>query len=371
MIASAASGVMSGFMRWHQSTRNGEIPKYLVVRWRGYACLVRMLVDRHHRPLRDLRISITDRCNFRCRYCMPAEVFGPGYAFLPREDLLTYEEIERLAGMVVSMGVRKVRVTGGEPLIRRGVEDLVKMLASLRGLDDLALTTNGVLLARHAEALRLSGLHRVTVSLDALDEEVFSRMNGVGARVERVLEGIAEAKSCGLGVKVNTVVQRGVNESEILPLVRWGRERGIPVRFIEFMDVGETNGWRMEQVVSAQEIIELVSREFSLEKVNPAHEGEVARRYRFRGEGGEVGFITSVTQPFCGGCNRLRLSAEGKLFTCLFAENGFDVRELLRSGSEETLRLVLEGIWNDRTDRYSEERGPRKTNKVEMSYIGG
>ena len=354
-----------------QSTRNEKIPKYLVASYRGYARLEWMLLDQHHRPLRDLRISITDRCNFRCRYCMPAEVFGSNYTFLPREELLTYEEIERLAGPTVPLGVRKVRLTGGEPLLRRGVEDLVGMLASLKGVDDLALTTNGVLLAHHAEALRRAGLQRVTVSLDALDEEVFVRMNGVGARMERVLAGIESAKSCGLSVKINTVVQRGVNESEILPLVRWGKEQDIPVRFIEFMDVGETNGWRMEQVVPAREMMEVVEQEFPLEELSPSHEGEVARRYGFREGRGEVGFISSVTQPFCRGCNRLRLSAEGKLFTCLFSASGFDVRELLRSGKESRLRLVLEGIWQGRTDRYSEERGSKKQRKVEMSYLGG
>ncbi len=302
---------------------------------------------------------------------MPAEVFGPDYAFLPREELLTYEEIERLVRLTVPLGVEKVRLTGGEPLLRRGVEDLVGMLASVRGVEDLALTTNGVLLARHAEALQRSGLHRVTVSLDALDEEVFVRMNGVGARMERVLAGIQSAKSCGLGVKVNTVVQRGVNESEILPLVRWGKEQDIPVRFIEFMDVGETNGWRMEQVVPAREMMEMVEREFSLEELSPSQEGEVARRYGFSGGQGEIGFISSVTQPFCRGCNRLRLSAEGKLFTCLFSASGFDVRGLLRSGEESRVRSALEGIWRERTDRYSEERGSREQRKVEMSYIGG
>jgi cyclic pyranopterin phosphate synthase len=329
-------------------------------------------LDQLQRPVRDLRISVTDRCNFRCRYCMPAEVFGPEYRFLPREEILRFEEIERLARVAVSLGVRKVRLTGGEPLLRRGVDDLVGMLATIEGLEDLAITTNGVLLAHHAEALRLAGLDRVTVSLDALDASVFARMNGVGAKVERVLAGIETAQVFGLGVKVNTVVQRGVNEGEILPLVRWARERLVPVRFIEYMDVGETNGWRMEHVVPSREIREAIAAEFPLEDLAPVHHGEVARRYGFRDGRGEVGIISSVTQPFCRGCTRLRLSAEGKLFTCLFAGEGFDVRALLRSGAGDgDVRAAVEGLWQARTDRYSEERGQGAPHKVEMSYIGG
>lgn len=333
--------------------------------------LGRMVVDQFKRPMRDLRISITDRCNFRCRYCMPAEVFGPDYAFLPRDEILRYEEIERFVRLAVSMGVRKVRLTGGEPLLRRGVEDLVGMLAAIEGGEDLALTTNGVLLAHHAEGLRLAGLGRVTVSLDALDPEVFAQMNGVGAKVDRVLAGIESALAFGLGVKINAVVQRGVNEGEILPLVRWGRERGIPVRFIEYMDVGETNGWKMEHVVTAQEIRAEIEREFPLRELVPTNVGEVARRYGFADESGEVGIIASVTQPFCGACNRLRLSAEGKLYTCLFAGSGTDVRALLREGRDEALQELLGVLWGQRTDRYSELRGENSPHKVEMSYIGG
>jgi cyclic pyranopterin phosphate synthase len=304
---------------------------------------------------------------------MPAEVFGPNYKFLPREQVLRYEEIERFVRLSVEVGVRKVRLTGGEPLLRRGVEDLVGMLATVDGVEDLALTTNGVLLAHHAEGLRLAGLNRVTVSLDALDCEVFARMNGVGAKVDRVLAGIESARAFGLGVKINAVVQRGVNEGEILPLVRWGREREVPVRFIEFMDVGETNGWRMEHVVPSREIRKRIEEEFPLVDLVPTHAGEVARRYGFRDGGGEVGFISSVTEPFCGGCNRIRLSAEGKLFTCLFAEKGTDVRQLLREegGGDEKLGALLESLWGQRTDRYSEERGHSTQHKVEMSYLGG
>jgi cyclic pyranopterin phosphate synthase len=303
---------------------------------------------------------------------MPAEVFGPNYKFLPREQVLSYEEIERFVRLSVEVGVRKVRLTGGEPLLRRGVEDLVGMLATVDGVEDLAMTTNGVLLAHHAEGLRLAGLNRVTVSLDALDCEVFARMNGVGAKVDRVLAGIESALAFGLGVKINAVVQRGVNEGEILPLVRWGRERAVPVRFIEFMDVGETNGWRMEHVVPSREIRKRIEEEFPLVDLVPTYAGEVARRYGFRDGGGEVGFISSVTEPFCGGCNRIRLSAEGKLFTCLFAEMGTDVRQLLREGDgDEKLCALLERLWGQRADRYSEERGHSTQHKVEMSYLGG
>lgn len=302
---------------------------------------------------------------------MPAEVFGPSYRFLQRKDLLSYEEIEHLASLVAGLGVRKFRLTGGEPLLRQGLEELVRMLSNLEGVEDLAMTTNGVLLESHAAKLRSAGLHRVTVSLDALDKEVFGQMNGVGAKVERVLRGIERARSEGLGVKINTVVQRGINESEILPLVRWGSERDIPVRFIEYMDVGETNGWRMEQVVPSAEVFERIAAEFPLRKLEPAHRGEVARRHQIGKRKGEVGFISSVTEPFCGDCNRLRLSAEGKLYTCLFAESGFDVRELMRAGREKSLLLAIQGVWADRSDRYSERRGAEKNQKVEMSYIGG
>lgn len=305
---------------------------------------------------------------------MPAEVFGPNYQFLPREEILRFEEIARLVALAAPLGVEKVRLTGGEPLLRRGVEDLVGMLAAIDGVRDLALTSNGVLLAHKAEGLRLAGLKRVTVSLDALDGEVFSRMNGVGAKVDRVLAGIETALAFGLGVKINAVVQRGVNEQEILPLVAWGSERGIPVRFIEYMDVGETNGWDMEHVVPAAEIRELIDREFGLTALPPRYSGEVARRFKLGDTEQEVGIISSVTQPFCGGCNRLRLSAEGKLYTCLFAESGFDLREVLRGSLDDAaLSSILAQLWGARRDRYSEERGEGggSTQKVEMSYLGG
>lgn len=303
---------------------------------------------------------------------MPAEVFGPGYAFLPREEILSFEEIERLLRLAVRLGVRKVRLTGGEPLLRRGLEDLVAMLAAVEGVEDLALTTNGVLLAHHAEGLALAGVGRVTVSLDALDAGIFSRMNGTGAKVERVLAGISAAQVYGLPVKVNAVVKRGVNESEILPLAAWGRDHGVTVRFIEYMDVGETNGWRLRDVVPASEIRERISGAFAVEPLAARHAGEVARRFAYRDGAGEVGFIASVTEPFCGGCTRLRLSADGNLFTCLFAARGTDLRAPLREGAEdEALLAVMAGAWSARRDRYSEERGGDPTVKAEMSYLGG
>ena len=324
------------------------------------------------RPLRDLRISVTDRCNFRCRYCMPVEVFGPGYQFLDRKEVLTFEEIVQMTRVAAGLGVSKVRLTGGEPLLRRGVEDLVGLLTVVEGVDDLALTTNGVLLAHHAEGLKLAGLNRVTVSLDALDSEVFAKMNGVGAKVERVMAGVDAALTHGLPVKVNAVIQRGVNEQEILPLVRWGRDYGVTVRFIEYMDVGETNGWKMGEVVSVKEIVETVASEFAIESVEAGYRGEVAGRWRFTDGKGELGVIASVTKPFCGDCTRIRLSAEGRLFTCLFAGEGREVKSLLRAGaSDAQVEEVLKGTWSLRGDRYSEERGQISVKKAEMSYLGG
>ncbi len=329
-------------------------------------------VDAFGRGLRDLRISVTDRCNFRCRYCMPVEVFGPGYAFLPKDELLGFEEIVRLARVLAPLGVEKVRLTGGEPLLRRGLEDLVAMLASVEGIRDIAMTTNGVLLAHHAEALGLAGLSRVTVSLDALDPAVFARMNGVGAKVERVLAGIAAARVFGLPVKVNAVIQRGVNESEVLPLARWAREEGIDLRYIEYMDVGETNGWKLDQVVPGGEILAMLAEEFPLTPRDPAYRGEVAAHWRHAGSSAEIGLIRSVTQPFCRDCQRLRLSADGRIFTCLFAAEGHDLRGPLRGGvDDEALRNIVSAIWTDRRDRYSEERGRTAGPKAEMSYLGG
>ena len=329
-------------------------------------------MDRLGRGVRDLRISLTDRCNFRCRYCMPVEVFGPGYRFLPREDLLSFEEIVRLTRLLVPLGVEKVRLTGGEPLLRRGIEDLVAMLSSIDGVKDLAITTNGVLLAHHAEALALAGLNRVTVSLDAMDPEIFARMNGVGAKVDRVLAGINAAQTYGLKVKVNAVIQRGVNEGEVLPLARWAKSQGVDLRYIEYMDVGETNGWKLAEVVSAAELLEILSTEFDLAPRDPAYRGEVAAHWRHRDGAGEIGVIASVTRPFCRDCQRLRLSADGKFFTCLFAADGHDIRGLLRGeADDEVLKAAVHGLWSVREDRYSEERGLVPHPKAEMSYLGG
>jgi cyclic pyranopterin phosphate synthase len=324
------------------------------------------------RGLRDLRISVTDRCNFRCRYCMPVEVFGPGYAFMPREELLTFEEIVSLVGVLVPLGIGKIRLTGGEPLLRRGLDDLVAMLAAVEGVQDIALTTNGVLLAHHAEALALAGLNRVTVSLDALDPRIFARMNGVGAKVERVLAGISSAQAFGLPVKVNAVIQRGVNEGEILPLARWAKSAGVDLRYIEYMDVGETNGWKLGEVVAGDEILSILGREFKLGPRDPAYRGEVAARWSHADGVGEIGLIRSVTQPFCRDCQRLRLSADGKIFTCLFAAEGHDLRGLVRGGMDpQTLAATVRAIWQVRADRYSEERGHSDRPKAEMSYLGG
>jgi cyclic pyranopterin phosphate synthase len=325
------------------------------------------------RPLRDLRISVTDRCNFRCVYCMPKEVFGRDYHFLERRELLTFEEIERLARAFVAHGVRKIRVTGGEPLVRRDLELLVAQLAAIAGLD-LTLTTNGALLPQKAEALRAAGLQRVTVSLDSLDDGVFTAMNAVDFPAGRVLEGIDAAAGAGLPVKVNMVVKRGVNEDSVLPMARAFRERGHVLRFIEYMDVGRSNGWRLDDVVPAAEIVALIDAQLPLEPVEPNYRGEVARRWRYRDGGGEIGVIASVTQPFCGDCTRARLSAEGRLYTCLFAVRGHDLRALVRSGaSDDELREAIGGIWAGRTDRYSEIRSANTADlpKVEMSYIGG
>ena len=331
------------------------------------------LEDTLHRPLRDLRVSITDRCNFRCVYCMPKEVYGRDYTFLPRRDLLTFEEIARLARVFARLGLEKIRLTGGEPLIRRDVERLVEMLASIPGLD-LTLTTNGALLAQKAQALRAAGLGRITISLDSLDDEVFRAMNDVDFPVQTVLEGIDAAAAAGLPVKVNVVVKRGINEDSVLPMARRFRDQGHVVRFIEYMDVGHTNGWRLADVVPASDIVAAIDAELPLERLPPRYPGEVAERYRYRDGRGEVGVIASVTRPFCGACTRARLSADGSLYTCLFATTGHDLRALVRDGSSDgDIAASIGGIWRERSDRYSELRSAatRELPKVEMSYIGG
>ncbi len=325
------------------------------------------------RPLRDLRISVTDRCNMRCRYCMPAEVFGPDYAFVPRADILTFEEIARVVRVVAGFGLRKVRLTGGEPLLRRNLSELVGMLSG--GVEDLALTTNGLLLAGAAGALRRAGLNRVTVSLDALDNGLFQRMGGTKKPVGDVLAGLDAAREAGLKVKVNCVVQRRVNEVEVLPLAEFCRREGYTLRLIEFMDVGNHNQWSRGAVVPAAELKERLGARFAMEAVEPSRAGEVARRYRYLDGAGEVGFISSITEPFCRDCNRARLTTEGKLVTCLFASGGADVRAELRRGvTDAALAGFLRGVWEGRSDRYSELRealGPVATSKVEMSYVGG
>jgi GTP 3',8-cyclase len=331
-------------------------------------------LDTLGRPLRDLRISVTDRCNFRCVYCMPKEVFGRDYTFLERRELLTFEEIARVARAFADNGVRKIRITGGEPLLRREVERLVAMLAAIPGVDDLTLTTNGSLLTRKARTLAEAGLSRVTVSLDSLDDETFSAMNDVEFPVRKVLDGIDAAAQAGLPVKVNSVVKRGLNDASILDLAGHFRGTGHTLRFIEYMDVGHTNGWRLDEVVPAAEIVGTIDAEWPLEPVDPAYRGEVAARYRYRDGAGEIGVIASVTQPFCGDCTRARISAEGRLYTCLFAVRGHDLRALVRGGAtDDDLGRAIDAVWRRRGDRYSELRteATRDLPKVEMSYIGG
>jgi cyclic pyranopterin phosphate synthase len=331
------------------------------------------LLDRLGRPLETLRISITDRCNFRCVYCMPKEVYGRDYAFLERRELLSFEELERVVAVFAGLGVRTVRITGGEPLVRRDVEQLVERLAAIPGLE-LALTTNGTLLAAKAEALAHAGLDRVTVSLDSLDDATFGALNDVGAPVASVLEGIDAAAAAGLPVKINAVVKRGVNDDAIIPLAAHFRGSGHVLRFIEYMDVGHTNGWKLDDVVPAAEIVERISAAWPLEPVAPARADETARRWRYADGAGEIGVVASVTEPFCGGCSRARLSAEGQLYTCLFALRGHDLRTPLRAGVPDTdLAELLRGIWGARIDRYSELRtaATAALPKIEMSYIGG
>jgi cyclic pyranopterin phosphate synthase len=331
--------------------------------------------DRLHRPLRDLRISLTDRCNFRCTYCMPKEIFGPGFRFLNRHEVLSFEEIERLSRVFAGLGVTKIRLTGGEPLLRRNVDELVARLAAIEGIEDLTMTTNGSLLRQRAQALADAGLKRVTVSLDSVDDAMFRAMNDVDFPVARVLDGIDAAIAAGLGpVKVNAVVKRGVNDQGIEALAERFRGTGVILRFIEFMDVGSTNGWRLDDVVPAQEIVDRISESWALDPVERASPGDVATRWRYRDGGGEIGVIASVTQPFCGACTRARISAEGKLYTCLFAAAGHDLRELLRSGVDDAgLDESIRSIWTRRADRYSDLRTSETTRrpKVEMSHIGG
>jgi GTP 3',8-cyclase len=331
--------------------------------------------DKLNRPLRDIRISVIDRCNFRCQYCMPAELFGPDFAFLPKSELLTYEEIQRLAGIFIKLGVEKIRLTGGEPLLRKDLPILVEMLSKLDGLKDIALTTNGVLLPKFADELKQAGLKRVNISLDSLNDELFGSINGRNVGVGPVLKGLEAARNAGLGVKMNMVVKKGLNDSEIIPMATYFKDLGVELRFIEFMDVGSTNGWKMDDVVTKKEIYYMLKEHFELEPVDPAYYGEVAKRYRYKGTTTNVGFITSVSESFCSSCTRARLSANGQVFTCLFNGNGHDLKGFMRGGvSDEDIARKITDIWNHRTDRYSDERTEETAKlrkKIEMSYIGG
>ena len=331
--------------------------------------------DRFDRPFRDLRISVTDRCNFRCTYCMPAEIFGEKYQFLPKAKLLTFEEITRLAQLLIGLGAVKIRLTGGEPLVRNNVEQLVSMLSKLSGLEDLTMTTNGYLLPQKAQLLKDAGLDRISISLDSLDEETFKVMNGRGFSTNKVIDGISAAEEAGFSpLKINSVVQRNVNDSSILGMARYFKERGHTVRFIEYMDVGNRNGWKLDQVVPAEEIVSKIDAEMPLEPINNNYRGEVASRYKYKDGSGEIGIISSVTNPFCGDCTRLRLSPEGRIVTCLFASLGTDLLRPIRAGaSDNELTNIVTDVWRGRSDRYSEQRSSmtERTEKVEMYHIGG
>ncbi|MDM5234789.1 GTP 3',8-cyclase MoaA [Bacillus cereus] len=333
-------------------------------------------LDKLQRPLKDLRISVTDRCNFRCRYCMPEEIFGPEYSFLSNDKILSFDEIERITRIFVSLGVRKLRITGGEPLLRRGLTQLIERLHKIDGVEDIGLTTNGSLLKKFAPDLYKAGLSRVTVSLDSLEEERFFYLNGNRSKLQKVLEGIQAAAEVGMKIKINMVVQKGKNEQDILQMAQYFKENKHILRFIEYMDVGNYNGWELKEVVSKQEIVDAIHKIMPLERIEANYAGEVATRYRYIGSDEEIGIISSVTDSFCSSCTRARISAEGKLYTCLFASKGNDLRELLRSGyTDEEITDVVRDIWNNREDRYSEERlsnsNKKRVPKIEMSHIGG
>ena len=333
------------------------------------------IVDQLGRPIRDLRISVTDRCNFRCTYCMPKEVFGDDFVFLAKNELLSFEELERLARIFAQLGVKKLRLTGGEPLMRRNLPELIQKLHDIEGIEDIGLTTNAVLLGQYAQPLYDAGLRRLNISLDALDPELFGQINGRGISPDLVLKNIQKAQDIGFTIKVNMVVQKGVNESEILPMATYFKERGITLRYIEFMDVGNDNGWSFKKVVTKKEIYDMLAAEFDMEPAEEDYYGEVAKRYRYIGTEAQVGFITSVSESFCSTCTRSRLSSEGKLYTCLFASEGFDLRELIRSNkTDEELYEVIADVWRGRKDRYSDERTEqtvKNRKKINMNYIGG
>ncbi|MED0703633.1 MAG: GTP 3',8-cyclase MoaA [Bacillaceae bacterium] len=334
------------------------------------------VLDQRHRPLRDLRISVTDRCNFRCTYCMPKEIFGDDYQFLPKDHLLTFEEIARLTKIFVELGVKKIKLTGGEPLLRKDVYKLIAMLSKIEGIHDIGLTTNGVYLKKYGSKLYEAGLRRLNISLDAIDDDTFRRLNGRDVSAKTVLANIDYAVSIGFSVKVNMVVQKGVNDHQILPMTEYFKNKGIPLRFIEFMDVGNTNGWNMKDVLIKKDIVKMISSVYSIEPIDENYFGEVAKRYRHQDTGSEIGFITSVSEPFCSSCTRARISSDGKLYTCLYAHEGFDLRDFIRSGkSPEEIKMAIERVWQNRKDQYSVERTENKgmlnKNKIEMSYIGG
>ncbi|WP_236838848.1 GTP 3',8-cyclase MoaA [Caldalkalibacillus salinus] len=333
--------------------------------------------DQLNRPLRDLRLSVTDKCNFRCQYCMPAEIFGPDYPFLPQNQLLSFEELTRLSKVFVSLGVEKIRITGGEPLMRRELPNLIHMINQIPGVKDIAMTTNGSLLTKYAHGLAQAGLNRVTISLDSLDEDRFADMNGRGYAVQTVLDGIEAAEQAGLGIKINMVVQKGKNDQDILPMAKYFKDKGHTLRFIEYMDVGNTNGWKLDHVYPSRDIVQIIDQQYPLEAVEPHYYGEVANRYRYKGTNTEIGFISSVTEAFCSTCTRARVSAEGKMYTCLFASSGYDLRSRLRSqDSDQMIATYIRDIWGQRHDQYSvdrvkQTRTNKKTKKVEMSHIGG
>lgn len=336
---------------------------------------MKTIKDQLSRPLRDLRISITDKCNFRCGYCMPAHIFGPDFKFLPKMEILTYEEIERIAIAFSEIGVKKLRITGGEPLLRKNVSHLIERLANIEGIEDIGLTTNGVLLHKQAAELYEAGLRRINISLDALNDRIFSKINGRGVRSAVILQGIETALATGFEVKVNMVVQGGVNDEEMIPMATHFRKMGVTLRFIEFMDVGSTNAWNFEQVITKKQMYDKLTKHFELERVEPHYFGEVAQRYKYKGEETEVGFITSVSDSFCSSCTRARISADGKFYTCLFASSGHDLRTIVRENKDNLFLIEkIRSIWNGRHDRYSDERteqSSKKRPKIEMSYIGG
>ena len=340
--------------------------------------MVKQITDKLGRPIRDLRLSVTDRCNFRCDYCMPKEIFGDDFVFLPKDELLSFSEMERIARVYTHLGVKKIRITGGEPLMRRDLYKLIAALNEIEGVEDIGLTTNGLLLKKHGQKLYDAGLRRINVSLDAIDNELFQSINNRNIKADKILEQIDYAVSIGFKVKINVVVQKGVNDDQIIPMVQYFKDKNIQVRFIEFMDVGNDNGWDFSKVVSKDEMLSMIQEEFDIEAVEPKYYGEVAKYYRHKDNGAQFGLITSVSQSFCSTCTRARLSSDGKFYGCLFSTvDGFNVKEFMRSGvSDEELQAKFEELWNIRDDRYSDERteqtvANRKRKKINMNYIGG